>query len=170
MEPSWIYNDDISIDILYWRWWSDLRRCSVMTNLQICLGGRSFRLCRFDWTPCQGIFIYCIRLIYYYIMTYRGLKFTWRSYTRYSLCRLIRLFSTWCRAAAFFSARGAALSKEVPTVKWMSNQPALWTPDICGMRYEIVFILHSFGYLDFVALKTLFLFLSFMLLYRRTNL
>jgi hypothetical protein len=33
--------------------------------------------------------------------------------------RLIRLLSTWCRAAAFFSANGAALSQE------MSNQPAL---------------------------------------------
>jgi hypothetical protein len=50
--------------------------------------------------------------------------------TQCSLCRLIRLLSTWCRAAAFFSASGATLSQEVPTVKWMSNQPALWTPDI----------------------------------------
>jgi hypothetical protein len=32
-------------------------------------------------------------------------------------------------AEAFFSATGAALSQEAPTVKWMSNQPALWTPD-----------------------------------------
>jgi hypothetical protein len=40
------------------------------------------------------------------------------------------LLSTWCRAAAFFSASGAALSQEVPTVKWMSNQLALWTPCI----------------------------------------
>jgi hypothetical protein len=31
--------------------------------------------------------------------------------------RRIRLLSTWCRAAAFFSASGAALSQEVPTVK-----------------------------------------------------
>jgi hypothetical protein len=54
-------------------------------------------------------------------------------YIRCSLCRLIRLLSTWCRAAAFFSASAAALSQEVPTVKWMSNQPALWTPDIYGM-------------------------------------
>jgi hypothetical protein len=38
-------------------------------------------------------------------------------YTRCSLCRLIRLLSTWCRAAAFFSAIGAALSEEDPTVK-----------------------------------------------------
>jgi hypothetical protein len=37
--------------------------------------------------------------------------------TRCSMCRLIRLLSTWCRAAAFFSASGAALSQEVPTVK-----------------------------------------------------
>jgi hypothetical protein len=56
----------------------------------------------------------------------------WRpqnSYTRCSLCRLIR--------AAFFSANVAALSQEVPTAKWMSNQPALWTPDILGpTQYE----------------------------------
>jgi hypothetical protein len=50
--------------------------------------------------------------------------------TRCSLCRLIRVLSTWCRAAAFFSASGAALSQEVPTVKWMPSEPALWTPDI----------------------------------------
>jgi hypothetical protein len=48
-------------------------------------------------------------------------------YTRCSLCRLIRLLSKWCREAAFFSASGAALPQEIPTVKWMSNQPALWT-------------------------------------------
>jgi hypothetical protein len=41
--------------------------------------------------------------------------------------RLMRLLSTWCRAVAFFSASGSALSQEVPTVKWMSNQPVLWT-------------------------------------------
>jgi hypothetical protein len=29
---------------------------------------------------------------------------------------LARLLSTWCRAAAFFSASGAAFSQEVPTV------------------------------------------------------
>jgi hypothetical protein len=52
---------------------------------------------------------------------------------RCSLCRLIRLLSTWCRAAAFFSASGATLSQEVPTVKWMSNQSALWTPDITNV-------------------------------------
>jgi hypothetical protein len=34
-------------------------------------------------------------------------------YTRCSLCRLIRLLSTWCRAAEFLSASGAALSQEV---------------------------------------------------------
>jgi hypothetical protein len=50
-------------------------------------------------------------------------------YTRCSVCKLFRL-SMWCRAAALLSASGAALSHEVPTVKWMSNQPALWTPDI----------------------------------------
>jgi hypothetical protein len=33
--------------------------------------------------------------------------------------------STWFRAAVFFSVSGAALSQEVPTVKGMSNQPAL---------------------------------------------
>jgi hypothetical protein len=38
-------------------------------------------------------------------------------YTWCSLCRLIRLLSTWCRVAAFFSASGAALSQEVPAVK-----------------------------------------------------
>jgi hypothetical protein len=51
-------------------------------------------------------------------------------YTACLSCRLIRLLSTWCHAAEFFSASGAALSQEVPTVKWMSNQPALWTTDI----------------------------------------
>jgi hypothetical protein len=51
----------------------------------------------------------------------------WRSS---SLCRLIRLLSTWCHAMAFFSASGATLSQEVLMLKWMSNQPALWTPDI----------------------------------------
>jgi hypothetical protein len=51
-------------------------------------------------------------------------------YTRCSLWKLIRLLSTWCHAAEFFSASGAALSQEVPTVIWMSNQCALWTPDI----------------------------------------
>jgi hypothetical protein len=39
--------------------------------------------------------------------------------------RLIRLLSTRCRAATFFSACSAALSQEVPTVKCMSNQPVL---------------------------------------------
>jgi hypothetical protein len=39
------------------------------------------------------------------------------NFTRCSLCRLLRLLSTWCHAAAFFSASGAALSQEVPTVK-----------------------------------------------------
>jgi hypothetical protein len=38
-------------------------------------------------------------------------------YTRSSLYRLIRLLSTWCRAAEFFSATGAALSQEIPAVK-----------------------------------------------------
>jgi hypothetical protein len=38
-------------------------------------------------------------------------------YTRCSLCRLIRHLSAWCRAAAFFSASGAALSQLIPTVK-----------------------------------------------------
>jgi hypothetical protein len=38
-------------------------------------------------------------------------------HTGCSLCRLIRLLSTWCRAAAFFSASGAALSQEIPTAK-----------------------------------------------------
>jgi hypothetical protein len=47
--------------------------------------------------------------------------------TRCSLCTLL---STWCRAAAFFSASGAALSQEIPTLKWMFNQPALWTLDM----------------------------------------
>jgi hypothetical protein len=37
-------------------------------------------------------------------------------YNRCSLCRLIRLLSTWCRAAAFFSASGATPSQEIPTV------------------------------------------------------
>jgi hypothetical protein len=50
------------------------------------------------------------------------------TYIRYSLCRLIRLLSMWCPVAAFFSASGAALSQEIPTVKWTSNQPALLTP------------------------------------------
>jgi hypothetical protein len=43
-----------------------------------------------------------------------------------SLCMLIKLPSTWCRAATFFIASGASLWQEIPTVKWMSNQPALW--------------------------------------------
>jgi hypothetical protein len=38
-------------------------------------------------------------------------------YARCSLCRLIRLLSTWCRAEAFFSASGAAISQEIPMVK-----------------------------------------------------
>jgi hypothetical protein len=46
--------------------------------------------------------------------------------------RLIRLLSTCCRKAAFFSASGAALSQEVPTLKWLSNQTALWTPYRCA--------------------------------------
>jgi hypothetical protein len=33
------------------------------------------------------------------------------------LCRIIRLLSTWCHAAAFFSASDAALSQENPKVK-----------------------------------------------------
>jgi hypothetical protein len=45
-------------------------------------------------------------------------------YTPCSSCRLIRLLSTWCRAAAFFSASGAALSQEVAMVKLVSTQPA----------------------------------------------
>jgi hypothetical protein len=47
-------------------------------------------------------------------------------YKTLRLCRLIRLLSTWCRAAAFFLESGAALSQEIPTVIWMSTQPALW--------------------------------------------
>jgi hypothetical protein len=38
-------------------------------------------------------------------------------YIECSLCRLLRLLSTWCRAAAFFSASGVALSQEIPAVK-----------------------------------------------------
>jgi hypothetical protein len=60
-------------------------------------------------------------------------SFLWKSRaTSLEKChrRLIRILSMWCREAAFFSASGAALSHEVPTVKWMSKQPALWTPDI----------------------------------------
>jgi hypothetical protein len=53
--------------------------------------------------------------------------------------RLIRLRSTWSRATAFFSASGAALSQEVPTVKWMSSQPALWTPGRCSSRVYTCF-------------------------------
>jgi hypothetical protein len=49
---------------------------------------------------------------------------------RCSLCSLIGLLNTWYRAVTFFSASDAALSQEVPMVKWMSNQPVLWTPDI----------------------------------------
>jgi hypothetical protein len=56
-------------------------------------------------------------------------------YTWCSLCRIIRLLSTWCRAAAFFSASAAALSQEIPTVKGMSNQPALWTPGTTRYSY-----------------------------------
>jgi hypothetical protein len=39
--------------------------------------------------------------------------------TRCSLCRLIRLLSMWCRASAFLSASGTALSQEVPTDFWV---------------------------------------------------
>jgi hypothetical protein len=59
---------------------------------------------------------------------YRVATFFLVQYTRCSLCRFIRLHSKWCRAAAFLSASGAALSQKIPTVKRMSNQPALWTP------------------------------------------
>jgi hypothetical protein len=38
-------------------------------------------------------------------------------YTPCLLCRLIELLSAMCGSAAFFSASGAALSQEVPTVK-----------------------------------------------------
>jgi hypothetical protein len=37
-------------------------------------------------------------------------------------------------AAAFFPASGAALSWEVQTVKWMSNQAALRTPYIAAVE------------------------------------
>jgi hypothetical protein len=47
-----------------------------------------------------------------------------------------RLLSTWCRAESFLSASGAALSQEIPTVKWMSNQLALWTPGIMGQSTQ----------------------------------
>jgi hypothetical protein len=58
------------------------------------------------------------------------------SYTQWSLCRLMRFFSTWCRAAEFFSASGASLSQEVPTIKWMSNEPALWIPGTCSLYFQ----------------------------------
>jgi hypothetical protein len=38
-------------------------------------------------------------------------------YTRCSLFRLIRLLSRWCRTTGYFSASGASLSQEIPTVK-----------------------------------------------------
>jgi hypothetical protein len=60
--------------------------------------------------------------------------------TRFSLCRLIRVLSMWCRAASFFSASGAALSQEVPMVKWMSSQPALWTPDTTYIHTCVCFL------------------------------
>jgi hypothetical protein len=68
---------------------------------------------------------------YTYMYTY--------THTECSLCRLIRLLGTWCRSAAFFPASGAALSQEVPTVKWMPNQPALWTLDIYIYIYTFWF-------------------------------
>jgi hypothetical protein len=70
-------------------------------------------------------------------------------YTRCSLCRLIRLLSTWCRAAAFFLASDAALSHEIPTVKLISNQPALWTPGICCKLKFPYFITHNYCFLFF---------------------
>jgi hypothetical protein len=58
------------------------------------------------------------------------------------------LLSTRCRAAAFFSASGAALRRKFPTVKSMSNQPALLTPDIKICVFsgcDAVQLVRSFG-------------------------
>jgi hypothetical protein len=49
---------------------------------------------------------------------FKDTDYAWNSaYTWCSLRRLIRLLSTWCRMAAFFSVSGTALSLEVRTVK-----------------------------------------------------
>jgi hypothetical protein len=55
-------------------------------------------------------------------------------------------------AAAFFSASGAALSLEVPTVKWMSNQLALWTPSIFSSKYWMNFFSPSPQY-EFTSMQ-----------------
>jgi hypothetical protein len=44
----------------------------------------------------------------------------------------------------FFSSNGAALSQEVPAVKWMSNQPALWKPYIYNtFTFAIIYRLYA---------------------------
>jgi hypothetical protein len=95
-------------------------------------------------------YTYCYTRVYMYMYIYRlfivqayqtSQHVVWHGgiflvqYTRCSLCRLIRLLSTLCRAAPFFSASDAALSQEIPTVKLMSNQPALWTPGIVNSSF-----------------------------------
>jgi hypothetical protein len=50
-----------------------------------------------------------------YVLLHGGIFLV--QYTWCSLRRLIRLLSTCCRTAAFFTASGAALSQEIPTAK-----------------------------------------------------
>jgi hypothetical protein len=47
----------------------------------------------------------------------RGGIFSFVLYTVFIFQTSTELLSTWCREAEFFSASGAALSQEVPTVK-----------------------------------------------------
>jgi hypothetical protein len=82
---------------------------------------------------------------------WEGIEWQYALYTRCSLCRPIRLRSTWCRAAVFFSANAVALSQEVPTVKWMSSQPAFWTPDGITYMYPLLipFVWHVILFIHF---------------------
>jgi hypothetical protein len=68
---------------------------------------------RYQWRHTVRLAVHC-----------RNDNVKWCTYTRCSLCRLCRV------AAIFISASDPVLSQEIPTVKWMSNQPAHWTPDI----------------------------------------
>jgi hypothetical protein len=67
--------------------------------------------------------------------TYRMRLIYIHAYTRCSLCRFIRLLSTWCRTAAFFSESVAALSQEVPNDKMnVQSACALKTQYICYLN------------------------------------
>jgi hypothetical protein len=64
-------------------------------------------------------------------------------YTTCSLCRLTRLLSTWCRAGAFFSASGAALSdgkmnvQSVCALNTRYNQAYILTRKNCFITVKI---------------------------------